>query len=212
MVFKNRVDAGRRLAARLTEFQVPQPVVLGLPRGGITVAYEVAQALSAPLDFVLARKIAVPGRPEESIGAISSGATYLNDDLISRLEIGRKYIELTIAAETQRMERQEQFFRGASTAYEVRDRTAILVDDGVATGATALASVRAVLKGSPARLIFAAPVCSLEAMKLLSREADAVACLEVPAEFSTVREWYKDFSEVTDAEVLGLLERARSRA
>ncbi len=207
MIFENRVDAGRRLAEQLQHHRSARPVVLALLRGGVAVGYEVAQALHAPLDIVFARKVSAPGRPEDSIGAVAPGVTYLDAPLIRQLGIGARYIELTIAEEVRVMELQRETFQKNRSPIELDGRTAILVDDGAASGATAAAAIEHVRKRNPAMLIFAAPVCAPQAVALLREMAEDVVYLAAPGDFGAVSKYYRDFTPVADEEVLDILER-----
>ncbi len=208
-LLKNRVEAGRQLGARLTRYRFEEPVVLALLRGGVVVGYEVARVLRAPLDVVPAGKLSRPGYPEDAIGAVAPGVTYLNERRVRELGIGSRYIELTIAEETRVIELQERAFRQGRPPLDVHGRIVVLVDDGVATGATAAAALEYVRRNEPARVIFAAPICGPAAAAFLKDRADAVVCLMTPDDFSTVARCYEDFSPVPDAEVLELLERSR---
>lgn len=211
MIFLDRTDAGRRLAAELAGYKAQEPVVLALPRGGVVMGYAIARALDAPLDVLVARKIGAPGYPEFAIGAVAPGATVLNERVVRYLDISKSYLKRAIAEETRELERREQLYRQGRPALDVAGRTVILVDDGLATGATAAAAIDSIKRRRPARLVFAAPVCAPDTAMELRRKVDALVCLHTPAEFGAVSLWYKDFAQTTDAEVLELLERARSQ-
>lgn len=213
MLFKDREEAGRRLAERLAPLQKENPLVLGLPRGGVPVAYEVARALGAPLDVVVARKLGAPGHPEFGIGAIAPGGVrVLNREAIEMLHLSEPEIDAIAAQEERELERRLRRFRGGRPAAEVKGRTVILVDDGLATGVTALAAIRALRRDGARRTIFAAPVCAFETAQSLASEVDEVACVEVPAHFGAVSLWYRNFDQTSDSEVIALLERARREA
>jgi len=210
MIFADRREAGRFLASKLTEYaDRPNVLVLGLPRGGVPVAYEVAKALHAPLDVFLVRKLGLPGREELAMGAIASGGVLvLNEDLVRGLGITKDVLESVIAAEQKELERREQMYRGDRPPPDVRGRTVILVDDGLATGSSMRAAVAALRQQGPARIIVAVPIGAPETCSEFEREADDVICAVTPQPFHAVGLWYRDFSQTTDEEVHELLERA----
>jgi putative phosphoribosyl transferase len=207
MRFHNRRDAGRQLAEKLTGYSGrPDVVVLGLPRGGIPVAHEVATRLKVPLDVFLVRKLGVPGHPELAMGAIAEGGTdVLSHDLIRDLGIPRSLIEQSAARERLELERRDTLYRGARRPVTVRDRTIILVDDGLATGSTMEAAVLALKRQAPSRIVVAVPVGAREACDRLRRIVDEVVCLSSPESFNAVGLWYVDFSQTTDDEVRRVL-------
>ena len=207
MSFLNRRDAGRQLATRLERFRHDEPVVLALPRGGVPVGDEIARALQAPLDIVVARKLGAPAHPEFAIGAIAPGVAMVDSDLLSQLGISPEEVTERIAMETQEMERRERKYRRGSPPFELEGRTVILVDDGLATGATARAALASIRKQGPARVIFAAPVCARDSAARLRKDADEVVCLRAPADFRAVSLHYQDFEPITDEEVLLSLDR-----
>ncbi|MEW2155790.1 phosphoribosyltransferase family protein [Streptomyces sp. NPDC007189] len=210
MRFHDRVHAGRELAERLRIRQeagaLTHPVVLALPRGGVTVAREVARALEAPLDVLVARKIGAPFQEELGVGALAGDDPPLFDKRTLD-EFGLSEEELGDVLERERVElrRREERYRQGRPAPELRDRTVILVDDGVATGATARAALRWLRRQSPERVVLAVPVCSPQAAELLRGEADEVLCLQRPAVFLAVGEWYESFEQLTDDDVLAAL-------
>lgn len=210
MRFSNRVDAGQRLADRLAEWADRGEVtVLGLPRGGVPVAFEVARRLRAPLDVLVVRKLGTPGQPELAMGAVASGGVQvLHDDLIRQLDIPPGEVARVAARARAELERRERDLRGGRPLPDVRGRVVILVDDGAATGATTEAAVRALRVLGPARVIVAVPVAAPDACARLRAEADQVVCLSAPSSFSAVGQWYDDFSETTDADVRALLSAA----
>jgi len=213
MLFRDRTEAGRRLAAKLRAYaNRPDVLVLALPRGGAPVAYEVAQALHAPLDVFLVRKLGLPGHEELAMGAIASGGTrVLNAEVVSQLNISEEVIEAVAAEEQQELTRRERAYRGERPAPNVHDRTVILVDDGLATGSTMRAAVAALRRQNPARIIVAVPVGSPETCAELEREADDVVCAAMPEPFYAVGLWYDDFTQTTDEEVHDLLSRAAEK-
>jgi predicted phosphoribosyltransferase len=211
MVFRDRYDAGRRLAAKLERYRAERPLILGLPRGGVVVGYEVATALDAALDVLLVRKLGAPGAEEFAIGAIAAETTLLNAPLIAELGIPRAYVASVVERERRELTRRERLYRGDRPVPEVKGRTVILVDDGLATGATAQAAVESVRRRGPARIVFAAPVCSPDGAAELAKVADDVVCLDCPADFRAVGFWYADFRPTTDAEVIECLRAANNR-
>ena len=208
--FRDRKYAGRALAKRLGLFAGRRDVtVLALPRGGTPVAYEVAKALHAPLDVLVVRKLGVPWNPEFAMGAIATGGERLLDDMLVReLGISTSDVEEVASNEAYELERRERVYRGGRPAPDLRGRTVILVDDGLATGSTMRVAVRAVRRQSPARVVVAAPVAAPEACELLRGEADEVVCAEMPDPFLGVGRWYLDFSQTSDEEVCHLLDDA----
>ncbi len=209
--FEDRREAGRRLAEKLSRFKDERPVVFALPRGGVPVGYEISRALEAPLDVFVSRKLGAPGQPEFGIGAVAAGGVrVLNEDVLRRLGIPDDYVEQITARETAEVERRLRYFRGERPEPDVGGRTAILVDDGLATGVTARAAVEALRSRGPQRLVLAAPVCAAQTAQLLGPEVDEVVCLESPSDLGAIGFWYKNFEQTSDEEVVELLERARS--
>jgi predicted phosphoribosyltransferase len=208
MIFANRCDAGRRLAARLAPLQAREPVVLGLPRGGVLVAYEVAHALGAPLDVLPVRKLGAPAQPELAIGAVAPGVVILEHDLIAFLGIPAAQVVEVRERETTHLFELETGLRGDRPLPDLRGRATLLVDDGIATGATALAAAECARLRGAAWIAIAAPVCAPEAVLRLRAVADEVRYVEAPAGFAAVGTWYEDFRPVTDAEVRQVLKRA----
>jgi len=211
MRFQDRREAGRALAEALLERHrsggLPEPrVVLGLPRGGLPVAHEVALALRAPLDALVARKIGAPGEPELAIGAIAGDGPPLWDrQALHWLGATPEDLAALAARERREVRRREALYRQGRPELELAGRTAVIVDDGLATGSTARAALRSARRGQPALLILAVPVGSPEAVEELGEEADAVVCLHQPPAFGSVGRWYEDFAQLTDDEVLELL-------
>ena len=209
-IFRDRQDAGVQLAAKLAVYaNDPTVLVLGLPRGGVPVAYEVARALHVPLDVFVVRKLGVPGHRELAMGAIASGGVrVLNRDVIESLQITEPIIDAVAAYEQKELERQQRAYRGDVPFPELGGRTVIIVDDGLATGSTMRAAVRALRQSGPARIVVAVPVGAAETCRSLRDEADAVVCATVPQDFHAVSLWYDEFSQTTDQEVRNLLEAA----
>jgi predicted phosphoribosyltransferase len=184
-------------------------VVLGLPRGGVPVAYQVAKHLSAPLDVFIVRKLGVPGFEELAAGAIASGGVrVLNEDVVRAIPYATEAIEAVTVRETDELERREQTYRGGRPSPELRDKTAILVDDGVATGATMRAAVKALRERGAAKIVVAVPVGPPDTCEELSQEADEAVCLSTPPFFQAVGQYYQDFAQTSDADVRELLTRA----
>ncbi len=210
MLYRDRREAGRFLARQLTEYAGrPDVVVLALPRGGVPVAYEVARALGAPLDVFLVRKLGLPGHEELAMGAIASGGVrVLNEDVVHALGISEDVVATVVAEELQELKRRERAYRGNRPAPDVRGKTVILIDDGLATGSTMRAAVAALRQQGPARIVVAVPVGAPETCAELQEEADEAICAQTPDPFYAVGLWYRDFSQTTDEEVRDLLERA----
>lgn len=209
MFFRNRVDAGRRLADALTYLRDEDVVVLGLPRGGVPVAAEVARQLHAPLDVIVVRKVGVPWQPELAVGAVGEGDVGVVNAGVVRLA-GVKPAELRAAQAHARVEvqRRVQALRGHRPSADVAGRTAVIVDDGIATGATARAACEVARSQGAVRVVLAVPVASPDAADALSDVADEVVCLRKPADFGAVGRFYDDFEPTTDAQVVDLLDRA----
>src|SRR5213080_4178610 len=209
-VFENRAEAGRELAEKLDKYSGREDViVLGLPRGGVPVAYEVAKRLRAPLDVFIVRKLGVPGFEELAAGAIASGGVrVLNEDVIRSIPYADEAIEAVTEKETVELERREQTYRDGRPAPELRDRIAILVDDGLATGATMRAAVAALRQRGVAKIVVAAPVGAPDTCRELEQEADETICAITPEFFQAVGQYYEDFSQTSDEEVRELLSRA----
>ncbi|MBZ9638705.1 phosphoribosyltransferase [Streptomyces sp. PSKA30] len=210
MSFRDRAHAGRELAEHLRILQekgtLPDPVVLALPRGGVTVAREVARALGAPLDVLVVRKIGAPAHEEFGVGAIAGDDPPLFDArALNQLGLTEEELAPVVARERAELHRREQRYRQGRPAAELKGRTAIVVDDGLATGSTARAAVQAVRRREPERVVVAAPVCSHEATDLLRGDADDVVCLMRPSPFHAVGLWYEDFEQLTDDDVLDAL-------
>ena len=213
-VFNDRAEAGRVLAEQLRHYAGrPDVIVLALPRGGVPVAYEVARALHAPLDIFVVRKLGIPGHEELAMGAVATGGVrVLNDQVVKGLSIPGFVIDAVANWELLELERRERLYRGNRPPPEVRGKTVILVDDGLATGSTMLAAVQALRKLGPASIVVAVPVASPDTCQLLKEYVDETVCPATPEPFYAVGLWYRDFSQTTDEEVRELLERSASEA
>jgi predicted phosphoribosyltransferase len=213
-LFRDRRAAGRRLAAALGRYAGrPDVVVLALPRGGVPVAHEVARALGAPLDVFVVRKLGVPGQEELAMGALATpGVRVLNEPVVRGLGIPLHVIDAVARQEEAELARRERLYRGDRPPLDVRGHTVILVDDGLATGATMHAAVRALRQRQPARIVVAVPTAAAEACEALETEADDVVCAVTPEPFYSVGLWYDDFEQTTDDEVRALLDESRQTA
>jgi predicted phosphoribosyltransferase len=209
--FADRTEAGRRLAQALQCVEDQQPVVLALPRGGVPVAYEVAKALRAPLDLVLVRKIGAPFQPELAIGAVVDGERpelVANRDLIDEYRIPESYLESERARQLEEIERRRQLYLAGRPRAQLRDRTAIVIDDGIATGATMEAALLATRRAGPKRLVLAVPVAPPDTLERLRPKVDEVVCLMVPEFLGAIGSFYRDFRQLDDEEVIELLRQA----
>ncbi|MCL8208526.1 MAG: phosphoribosyltransferase [Actinomycetia bacterium] len=207
MVFRDRRDAGRRLGRALAHLRERHPVVLAIPRGGVVVGREVATALEAPLAVVVPRKLRSPYNPELAIGAVAEdGAVFLDEELSRGLS--REYVEQEVAVQRAEIARRIQAYRHGAPLPSLDGRTGIVVDDGIATGATMIAALRAVRARGPGWLVAAVPVAPAESLALLARDADEVVCLSTPPLFHAVGQFYEDFTQVDDDEVVALLQAA----
>jgi putative phosphoribosyl transferase len=210
MRFENRSAAGRRLAATLAQYRERAPVVLALPRGGVPVAAKVASALHAPLDLILVRKIGVPSQPELAMGAVADGSTPVtvrNDDIIRYAGVSEAEFNAIRDDELAEIERRRRYYLQGRAPVNVSGRTVIVIDDGIATGATTRTALRALRAQAPKELVLAVPVAAKDTLEELSNEADTIVCLESPAWFDAVGAFYSDFRQVTDAEVIEILAR-----
>jgi len=210
-VFRDRAAAGVALARKMQQRLLPPPLlVLGLPRGGVPVAYEVAQVLKAPLDVMLVRKIGMPWQPELAIGAIASGNIVVRDPRFEK-EVRAETFNRLAEEQRHELERRERAYRAGLPPLELRGQTVVLVDDGLATGSTMLAAVRAARKAGAAAVVVGAPVASPQAENLIRSEADGVVILETPATLFAIGEWYEHFEQLEDDEVARLLDRGRAK-
>ena len=210
-LFADRSEAGRRLAERLLRFKDERPVVLALPRGGVPVGFEVARALGAPLDLVLVRKIGAPFQPELALGAVVDGGraeTVLNEELIREFQIPESWVAEESARQLEEIERRRALYLAGRTRVPLEGQTAIVVDDGIATGATMEAALHATRRARPKRLVLAVPVAPPDTIERLRPQVDEVVCLARPRAFGAIGWFYADFRQLSDEEVVGLLQRA----
>lgn len=208
MLFQDRTDAGQKLARALTKYKAQHPVVLALPRGGVPVAAEVAAALDAPLDLVLVRKIGVPSQPELAMGAVTDGgepAIVRNREIIEMCGISTQEFDAVCDRELAEIERRRNRYLGDRGRAEVAGQVVIIVDDGIATGATTLAAIKAVRARKPKELVLAVPVAAFDTVKKLQAEVDAIVCLDTPDELGAIGYFYRDFRQVDDEEVVAIL-------
>ncbi len=207
MVYKDRKDAGKKLAEKLSHYRGEENViVLGLPRGGVTVAREIAVALNCPLDIIIVRKIGFPGRPELAVGAVSeTGTVVFNEDVISVYGVDREYLERETARQKEELARRVGLYRGGKGIPHLAGKTVILVDDGVATGATIKAAISTLTEERIERLVVALPVASQDAEQEISIMVDELICLQAPPGFMAVSNYYHDFTQVEDEDVLAML-------
>jgi putative phosphoribosyl transferase len=210
-IYEDRYAAGRALVPAIQRFELTNPIVLGLPRGGVPVAHEVALALQAPLDTITVRKLGLPWQPELAIGAIASGGVkVLNEKLVAQLpNLNEAEINAIVGKEMQELARREQLYRGDWPHPDLAQRDVVLVDDGLATGATMRAAAEAVLSQEPSRVLVAVPVGSKEAVRLLQAKVDDIVCLETPSPFFAIGYFYRNFGPTEDEEVRSLLTDAR---
>ena len=208
--FRDRATAGRLLAERLAAYaDRPEVLILALPRGGVPVAFEVAKALHAPLDVVIVRKLGTPGQEELAMGAITSGGMQvLNDLVVEALDISPSAIDSVAARERRELERRERLYRGNRPPLDVRGRTVILVDDGIATGTTMRVAIVALRRQQPSRIVVAVPVAAPSTCEELRKEVEEIVCLLSPWELMAISLWYEDFTQTRDEEVCQLLEQA----
>ena len=213
MIFGDRVDAGRRLAEKLRAYANRDDViVLGIPRGGVPVAFEVATALNAPLDVFLSRKLGVPGQEELAFGAVATGGVrVLDQDLIEGVGISKREIEEITHRVRMELERRERVYRGARPPLDLQGKIAILIDDGIATGSSMRAAINALRQHKPARVVVAIPVAPLSTCHRLRPEVDELICVHMPESFYAIGQFYADFSQVADEEVTDLIRRAGQR-
>ncbi len=210
MVFENRQEAGKELASKFLKYRGENPYILAMPRGGVPIGFEVAKVLQAPLDVVIVRKIGLSGNREFGIGAIAEGGVrVLDQTTIGVIGIDEEEIEDTIKLEEEELKRRVRIYRGGKPPPNLTGKTAILVDDGMATGVTAKAAIEAVKKLKPKKIVLASPVCALDTVESLKKIVDEVICLATPFEFMAVGSWYRDFEQISDEEVIKLLQKAK---
>lgn len=208
--FRDRVDAGRRLAAELEPYAAEHPIVLALPRGGVPVGYEVARALSAPLDVWVVRKIGAPFQPELGVGAVAEGGfLYLSSRMLEETGLSEAGLSDQIATKRREVEARVKMFRGEHPRPILRDRTVIVVDDGIATGGTVRAAVQSIRAEGPKKVVLAVPVAAPSVVKELATDVDRVVALLTPVDLMAIGYWYDDFTQVPDDEVVRMLDRAR---
>lgn len=210
--FVDREEAGRALAAELMEYAQEQPIVLALPRGGVPVGYEIARALSAPLDIWVVRKIGVPWHPELGVGAVAEGGqVHISQDIVAHVGLSQADLEKATELKKREVEERVRKFRGDRPRPSLKDRTVLLVDDGIATGGTVHAAIRSIRAEKPKKLVLAVPVAAPDTLEELGPLVDRVVCLLAPVSLHAIGLWYQDFTQVPDEEVIRLLERARER-
>lgn len=209
MVFHDRVDAGKKLADKLSQYRSRDVVVLAIPRGGVVVGFEVAGDLGAPLSVIIPRKIGAPGNPELAVGAVTEeGDTYIDSTIVRSLGVTQSYIDEVKQQEVEEIKRRMKTYLGDRQRPEIKGKTVILVDDGIATGATMKAAIRTVRRHDPAEVVVAVPVAPPETVESLKELADSVVCLETPPFFYAIGQFYREFDQVGDAEVIRLLRLA----
>lgn len=211
MLFRDRTDAGRQLGQRLLGFKPQGAIVLALPRGGVPVGFAIAEALDAPLDVIIARKLGAPGLAELAIGAIAEGTpaeTVIDQTIVAELGVSQAYLDAVIERETREIARRQAAYRRGRAPMAVKDRVAIVVDDGIATGATMRAALRVIRRGGPARTVMAVPVAPPDSIAALGSECDQTVCLATPEMFQAISQFYAEFHQLEDAEVTELLDRA----
>ncbi len=211
-IFADRAEAGERLAEAVREAAGPDGTILAIPRGGVIVGEAVARALGAPLDVVIPRKIGAPGNPELGIGAVAPGVRVLDERMIEILGVSPAYLEREIATQLEEIERRLRVYRAGRPPVEIRDRTAVVVDDGIATGGTAAAALRWARAQGAAIVVLAVPVAPIASLLRLGAEADRLVVLETPEPFLAVGEWYQRFEQTTDDEVIAALARTHGDA
>jgi putative phosphoribosyl transferase len=212
-MFQDRNDAGKQLAARLVQLKFRRPVVLALPRGGVAIGFEIANRLGAPLDIVLVRKIGVPWQPELALGALADGGggppeVFIDERRVSSLAIPPDYVREETARQLAELERRRRIYCADRPPVEIAGRTAIVVDDGIATGATMRVALRAVRRRGPASVVLAVPVAAPETLASFAGEADEIVCVEVPEGLDAIGHYYEDFHQMSDDEVIDLLARS----
>jgi len=213
MLFESRDDAGKKLAKKLIKFKDQNLIVLSLPRGGVPIGFQIAKKLHAPLDVLVVRKLGAPSNPEYGIGAIAEGVRILDEAAIANLKLSQDDIRSIESQERIELNRRTREYRGTDAPINIKGKTVILVDDGLATGVTARAATKAILEQNPQKLIIAMPVCALDSVEgicsLLRPKKDEIICLSTPSDFSAVGLWYKTFDQISDQEVVDLLKKSK---
>ncbi len=209
MIFKDRRQAGKKLAEELKPYREKKPLILAVPRGGVTVAEPVWESLGGDLDLIITRKIGAPYQPELAVGAVTGdGFIMVNESIVSRLNVTGDYIDKAAEKEQNEIRRRLEIYRGKRPLSAVDNRLVILIDDGVATGYTLLAALRSLQEKKPAELVLAVPVGPPDTINMLENEVDELVCLEAPAHFAAVGQFYRHFDQVSDAEVSAILKKA----
>jgi putative phosphoribosyl transferase len=212
MVFQNRVEAGKRLAEALATLGLSRPIVLAIPRGGVVVGEEVARELGAVLDIVVTRKIEAPGEPEYALGAVTQeGEAIIDRQAAESLGASASYLDAQVEKKRREVKERMEKFRGGTEYPDLRGRTVIIVDDGIATGSSVGAAVMSVKKKGPKEVVVGVPVAPRDAVETLEQDVDKVVCLETPGPFLAIGEFYRDFEQVSDEEVVRVLQRSRRR-
>lgn len=212
MLFKDQVSAGGKLAAQLQKFQGKNAIILAIPRGGVATGYGLAKKLNLPLDIIVTRKIGAPSNPELAIGAVgeTEGSLWLNKRLVQDLAVSQEYIKKEARLQKREIKRRERIYRQGKKPLSLKGKIVILVDDGLATGATMLAAVREIRNLNPEKVIVAVPVAPADTVEALKKEADEVICLQTPALFFSVGQWYQNFRQYSDEEVIKLIKDAQT--
>jgi predicted phosphoribosyltransferase len=207
-MFRNREEAGKKLAEKLLKYKKDKPIIFAIPRGGVVVAYEVAKKLKADLDIIIPRKIGAPYEPELAIGAVTEdGTIILNEDLVKELGISKEYIKEEASRQIEEIKRRMKFYRKGKEHKDVKNRSIIIIDDGIATGATMKAAVISLKKKHPKKIIIAVPVAPVDSINEMKKIADEVICLEEHKIFGAIGNFYHDFRQVEDEEVINLLKK-----
>ncbi len=211
VLFRDQVSAGERLAKELEEYKNKKAVILAIPRGGVATGYGLAKKLNLPVDVIVTRKIGAPDNPELAIGAVgeTKGSLWLNKQLVSQLGVSKDYLQSEIKIQKLEIKRRERVYRQGKGALELKNKVVILVDDGIATGATMIAAIREVRNMKPEKIVVAIPVAPPETVEELKKEADEVICLQTPRLFFAVGQWYENFKQYSDEEVIKFIENAK---
>lgn len=209
-MFQNREDAGKKLAELLTRFKSEKPIILAIPRGGVVVGAEVARSLSVPLEIIIPRKIPAPNQPELAIGAVAEdGSRIIDQGLIKILNIPEIYIDKETKNQIKEIKRRLKEYRNTAKTLDIKNKTVILIDDGLATGSTMLAAINFIKKKNPGKIILAIPVAPADTYQRMKSEVDKIVCLDTPVFFSAVGQFYQDFRQINDKEVISLLKELK---